>query len=261
MLPGLDHIMRSPTSDVHVAPAIEGIYYVGIHTAVYNYLHSDVATFTTDNGEAIGADIYERLDHYYAGVAREIYLDAPQDDVILVSYLIRCFHRYSVGAGVVNRLLNCINQYFVSPLAGTGREYTEQPEPSDAGDAFSGHESGESELSEGKIREMRADVERAWYMQEESPSAEAASPLDSVVPLQSLAHRRFRTEVVEPMLAHPGGRLVHAVDESLERMGTHVLEKHRIAKELAMMLSTVGIGMSSPLAQELYDFAESVPRA
>ncbi|KLO20398.1 hypothetical protein SCHPADRAFT_991774 [Schizopora paradoxa] len=64
------------------------------------------------------------------------------------------------------------------------------------------------------LRERRLTLLSQWGYKEDGDaeslaraeaSAEAASPVDRVVPLVSMAHRRFREEVVKPLLAAAGG--------------------------------------------------------
>jgi len=45
-----------------------------------------------------GHDIYDRLDEYFVGVARELLLGAPLDDSALVHDLVPCSVYYSTDA-------------------------------------------------------------------------------------------------------------------------------------------------------------------
>ena len=95
--------------------------------------------------------------------------------------------------------------------------------------------------------------------------AEAASSLDRVVPISSLALRRFRTEFIDPLLAapkikgnskvkhkipksggpnpggRPKGRLARAVKELLESDCVEHEERLRLASGLAKTLQVVGV--------------------
>ena len=133
-----------------------------------------------------------------------------------------------------------------------------------------------------KIKERRTEELKKWGYEDGGSSellalaeacAEAASPLDRVVPLTSLAHRRFRVEVIDPLLAvpkakkgkkkksngdkpaQPKGRLARAAKELLEREDIDVDEKRRVAGELALVLRTVGIKVDHPLRKKLEKYA------
>ena len=116
-------------------------------------------------------------------------------------------------------------------------------------------------------------------------AAEAASPPDRIVPLSSMAHRRFRLEVIKPLLAVPKGkkakkkykkppnptsaaalsvdgdsngpksRLARAVKELIESKDSDSLEDRRkMAAELNDMLGTVGIPVDHVLRKKLDKF-------
>jgi len=143
-------------------------------------------------------------------------------------------------------------------------------------------EKGSRKKITAKLREHRALELKKWGYTEGDPpeqlaqaeaSAEAASGHDRIVPLTSLAHRRFRTEVLEPLLtvpkgegkgkdrgspapeggkpAGPKGRLARAVKELLESGVNDEQERKRLAKEMAGMLRMVGIRPDHPLRKRL----------
>ena len=111
--------------------------------------------------------------------------------------------------------------------------------------------------------------------------AEAASPVDRVVPISSLAHRRFRTEVMEPLLsspklkgkskakhkipklptspnpALPKGRLARAVKELLESDSIAEDERLKLASGLADILRIVGIRSDHLLRKRLDKYVAS----
>ncbi|KAI0035239.1 hypothetical protein K488DRAFT_43698 [Vararia minispora EC-137] len=202
--PAADHMVRAPTNTPGKAPALAFDYHMGIHTAVYNYF----TTRTGANGAGAGSDFYELLDGYFGDVAREALLGVPEDER-LVQYLLPCFQRYSAGAGAMSRLLNYTNRQFVKRAIDEDRGWLRLADViEDVAEAVRNRES-HSKLA-ARLRARRdgelvrwgwdgspADVSRA------EAAAEAASPPDRVVPLASLAHRRFRTEIVEPLLKVP----------------------------------------------------------
>ncbi|KAF7796866.1 hypothetical protein EIP86_008051 [Pleurotus ostreatoroseus] len=296
--PALNHIVRSPTNNTAKAPAIEVAYHMGIHTAVYNYFttQSDTAAVQPpkgiaptplqrgDKGKASGTDLYEQLDRYYADVAREIFLAAPHDDSSLVYYLIPCFNRYSAGAQSVNRLLNYVNRHYVKRAVDEDKGWLKIADVFDAV-AQSIQENETREQIQIRIKERRTEELKKWGYENGATSeqlalaeayAEAASPPDRVVPLTSLAHRRFRVEVIDPLLAIPKakkgkkkkppvdadkpalpkGRLARASKQFLEDDKIDPEEKRRLATELAIVLKTVGIKVDHPLRKKLEKYAE-----
>ena len=310
MQPALDHIVRSPTNSNSTAkaPAIEVSYHMGIHTAVYNYFTSQSDSAATlgpsksqltspampfarsDKAKASGTDLYEQLDRYYADVAREIFLGTPHDDSSLVFYLLPCFSRFSAGAQSVNRLLNYVNRHYVKRAVDEDKGWLRLADVFDAV-AKQIRENESKEQIQVRIRARRSEELKKWGYVEGAPPdvltqaeayAEAASSPDRVVPLTSLAHRRFRIEVVDPLLAvpkarkggkkkkpfghgdkavsvppPPKGRLARAAKELLEREDIDSDEKRRIAGELAAVLRTVGIKVDHPLRKKLEKYAAS----
>ncbi|KAH9927448.1 uncharacterized protein BXZ73DRAFT_48851 [Epithele typhae] len=295
--PALDHIVRAPTNNPSKAPAIEVGYHMGVHTAVYNYFtsHSEAAPgpaglagFSTrlspqqsEKAKASGTDLYEQLDRYYADTARELFLGIPADDSTLIHYLVPCFNRYSAGAQSVSRLLNYVNRHYVKRAVDEDRGWLRLADVLDAV-ARTIREDDTREKVQRRLRERRAEELKKWGFKDDDPPgrvaqieayAEAASPPDRVVPLTAVAYRRFRLEVLEPLLAvpklkgkggkkkrppatngdkppMPRGRLARAVKELLESKGGDE-EKRRLAGELAIALRTVGIKVDHPLRKKL----------
>ncbi|KAH9075733.1 hypothetical protein EDB83DRAFT_2504778 [Lactarius deliciosus] len=279
--PALDHILRSP------APAVDVNYHIGIHTALYNYFTNHASPIPAPHlslgaprppprsipaATPLGCDVYDRLDAYLADAAREVLLGAPTDDSALLHYLVPRFTRYSSGAQSIDRLLNYVNRQYVRRAADEDRgwlrigdivaEVVESEAECRQGGAFSHRKIAE------KMRERRAAELRRWgapgsataaQLARAEARAEAASALDRVVPILSLAYRRFRTEVLEPLLVvprakakgkkkglaedekaavvGPKGRLARAVKELLESRGGDVGERDKLASEMADMLT------------------------
>ncbi|KAA1468410.1 hypothetical protein DENSPDRAFT_911832 [Dentipellis sp. KUC8613] len=315
--PALDHILRSPTNNLAKAPAIDVSYHMGIHTAIYNYFTSSrhhpappppgsapAATTPASLMQAapfaqpqprggrqpqLGAEVYERLDAYFAGAARELLFGAPQDvDAdTLVRYLVPTYTRYAAGAAAVHRLLNYVNRQFVKRAVDEDRGWLCLNDILDAVARSLGESDGREKVA-AKLRERRTAELRKWGWEEgldpealveAEASAEAASAVDRVVPLVSLAHRRFRTEVLEPLLAvpkakgkgkgkakakmkaapvqngdrpsGPKGRLARAVKELLESTDGDPEERMQLAREMARMLRMCGIRPDHPLRKRL----------
>ena len=290
LFPALEHIVRSSTNDTETyrAPAISVEYHMGIHTNCYNYFtaQSESANGTKNRRSSAisGADLYEQLDKYYANTARELLLEAPHDDVTLVHYLLPCFNRYSAGAFSVDRLLNYCNRHYVKRAVDEDKGWLRLNDVLDAV-AKTIKEDDTREKISRRLKERRMEELKKWgyedggsaeLLAQAEASAEAASTLDRIVPLSSLALRRFRIDFVEPLLkvpklkgkgrkkrpppadgggaVMPKGRLARAVKELLETKGGDEDEKRRLAAELAVMLRTVGIRVDHPLRKKLDKF-------
>lgn len=294
--PALDHIVRSPTNNLAKAPAIEVSYHIGLHTAVYNYFTSQsesggmpaaralppIPFQRSDANRPSGTDLYEQLDRYYADAAEEVFYGAPHDDSTLIHYLLPCFSRYSAGAQSVNRLLNYVNRHYVKRAVDEDKGWLRLADVFDAV-AKTIQEDDTRDRIQKRLKERRTEELKKWGYYDGAPAevlaqaeacAEAASSLDRVVPLSSLAHRRFRSEVIDPLLAipkskngkkkkppalpekpaTPKGRLARAVKELLEGENCDADEKRRLAGELAILLRTVGIRVDHPLRKKLDKF-------
>jgi hypothetical protein len=334
--PALDHIIRSPTNGLSKAPAVDVNYHMGVHTALYNYFTTHVTSApphpsstaknalppTPPRGSSSalqpGHDIYGRLDAYFAEVAREVLLGAPMDDSAmddsaLVHHLVPCFIRYSAGAQSINRLLNYVNRQYVKRAVDEDKGWlrfgdivsSELAERPGAREDDPGCTSSHKRIAE-KMRERRAAELRRWGAPEGATTeqlalaeacAEAASAPEHVVPVLSLAYRRFRTEVLEPLLAVPNpkkrnqkkknkgkqggddpttaavigsvaeadeaaagpkGRLARSVKELLESKGGDEEEQNRLASEMAEMLMRAGIRPDHPLRRRLRKYCVAV---
>ncbi|TDL28926.1 hypothetical protein BD410DRAFT_738770 [Rickenella mellea] len=233
--PALDHIVRSPTNTPAKAPAVSVEYHVGIHTAVYNYFttlsdpvalpQSSTSTTTTTTASAkgknpatSGTDLYSQLDKYYEDTCRELLAGCPpDDDTTLIAYLVPCFHRFSAGAASVNRLLNYVNRHYVKRAVEEDRGWLRVADVLDVV-ARTIKDTDTRENIAKRLREQRKEELRKWGYEDAAgdeaiakaeAGAEAASALDRIVPLQSLAHRRFRTEILDPLLAVPKAKGKH----------------------------------------------------
>lgn len=296
ILPALNHVVRSPTNTIDKAPTIDISYHMGIHTATYNYFtaqseaanarsshEADCVVDKGNNKQASGTDLYEHLDKYYADLARELLLGAPEDDATLVHYIIPCFKRYSVGAHSINRLLNYVNRHYVKRAVDEDRGWLTLSDMFDAV-AKSIEEGDTREKIAKKLKERRVEELRKWGYEEDGSAqslalaeqrAEAASTLDRVVPLGALALRRFRTEFIEPLLAAPKmkgkkrrpgaapvgdkshlskSRLFRAVRELLEVQEINPDERLSLAIDLAATLYAVGVRNGHPLRKKLEKF-------
>lgn len=315
--PALDHIIRSPVDDPSKAPAVDVNYHIGLHTALYNYFttghhtsllpappHLSIGASRPSSRDIsatapLGCDVYDRLDAYLADVAREVLQDAPTDDSALLHYLVPRFARYSAGAQSINRLLNYVNRQYVRRAVDEDRGWLrisdlivseaivggggDCVQPLGLGSAVSHREITERmrEWRTAELRRWGAPLEGATAEQlaRAEACAEAASAVDRVVPILSLAYRRFRKEVLEPLLVvpkararrkkkgggagratpvgpaaedGPRGRLARAVKELLESgAGDGGEERDRLAGDVANMLMRTGIRPDHPLRRRL----------
>lgn len=280
MFPALEHIVRSSSGDSKVAPPISAEYHISVHTNVYNYFTTHDGNSKRDRSGAMsGTDLYEQLDKYYADTSRELLMGAPDDDSMLVQYLIPCFNRYNAGASSVNRLLNYVNRHYVKRAVDEDKGWLRLNDVLDAV-AKTLKEDDTREKVAKRLKERRTEELKLWgfvdggsteLLAQAEACAEAASMLDRVVPLSSLALRRFRTELLEPLLKvpkikgkakkkrpsptsgekdiTPKGRLARAVKLLLETEGG--VEKRRLAADLADMLRMVGVRADHSLRKKL----------
>ncbi|KAF9056414.1 hypothetical protein BJ165DRAFT_1433258 [Panaeolus papilionaceus] len=300
LLPALDHIIKSP-SEIHngKAPAIDFGLYAGIHSACYNYFtaQSEQSPAITNKlapqkSSHTGSDIYTQLDNYFAEAAREISLNAPIDDIPLVQYLVNSYNRYSLGAQSANRLLNYVNRHYVKRAVDEGRGWLNLADVIQAlaKDTKEINPEDTREIMAKKIRESRLKELAKWgFYEGQTPEqlafaescAEAASHPDRIVPISSLAHRRFRTEIIEPLLivpkvkvtskpkhaipkspttpnpAKPKGRLARAVREVLESSTLDPKDRLDLVSGLARALEGVGVPSDHTLRKKLDKYVSS----
>lgn len=274
ILPALDHIVRSSSNDPIRAPPVAIEYHMAIHTNCYNYFTAQVDRKKTVDS---GMDLYLELDKYFANVVRELLLEAPKDDTTLIHYLVPCFQRYNAGAQSTHRLLNYINRHYVKCAVDEDKGWLRLTDLLDVV-AKTIKEGDTREMILKRLKDRRMEELKTWgYVEggsaeliaQAEASAEAASSLDRVVPISSLAMRRFRTEFIEPLLKVPKikvmgkkkrpspmggdqGRLARAVKALLETEGRPgEVEKWRSVANLAIMLKTIGISAHHPLRQTL----------
>jgi hypothetical protein len=230
-----------------------------------------------------GTDIYEQLDKYFAETTRELVLGAPQDDTTLIHYIVPCFNRYTAGAQSANRLLNYVNRHYVKRAVDEDKGWLRLNDVLESVAKTITVNDDREKISK-KLKEKKVDELKKWgyvdggsaeLMSAAEACAEAASPLDRIVPISSLAHRRFRTEFFEPLLtapkikgkskakhkipkggvtsAPPGpkGRLARAVKELLGSTEINEEERLRLVTGLALALKTVGVRSDHSLRKKL----------
>ncbi|RXW18435.1 hypothetical protein EST38_g7411 [Candolleomyces aberdarensis] len=289
--PALDHIVRSPSNDPNgKAPAVDFVLYSGIHTACYNYFTAQSeppssASSATARGKAPvgGSDIYDQLDRYFAEVCQEIALNAPEDESTLVHYLVPSFNRFSSGAQSANRLLSYVNRHYVKRAVDEDRGWLRLNDVLESMVKTMTIDDTREKISQ-RLKEKRTEELKRWGYAEGDPPerlavaeacSETASPVDRIVPVASLAHRRFRTEVIEPMLLapktkgtskakhkipktpasaapyRPKGRLARAVQHLMTADDVQEEERTRLLTGLAHSLKTIGVRPDHPLRKRM----------
>lgn len=226
-----------------------------------------------------GTDLYVQLDGYFAEAAREILFGSPADDSTLIHYIVPAFSRYSAGAQSVNRLLNYVNRHYVKRAIDEDKGWLSISDVLEHAAKTAPESDDSREKLSKRMKEKRVNELKKWgfvegasseLMTKAEASAEAASALDRIVPISSMAHRRFRTEIIEPLLAipksqgkkkartgtapsGPKGRLARATKELLESPG-HEKESADLAMELAALLNATGVRIDHPLCKRLAKF-------
>ena len=237
-----------------------------------------------------GTDIYTQLDKYFAEATREIALGAPQDDIALIQYIVPSFDRYNAGAQSANRLLNYVNRHYVKRAIDEDQGWLRLADVIEAVAQKLSIEDSRETISQRLKDKKLVELKKWGYSDSDSGDqaafaescAEAASSLDRVVPISSLARRRFRTEFIDPLLtapkikgnskakhkipksvgpspgSRPKGRLARAVKELLESDCVEQEERLRLASGLAKILQAVGVRRDHPLRKRLDKYIMSV---
>ncbi|KAG6886867.1 hypothetical protein C0992_001945 [Termitomyces sp. T32_za158] len=245
-----------------------------------------------ESNSTSGTDLYARLDRYFADIARELLLGTPNDDFELVHYIVPCFNRYSAGAQSVNRLLSYVNRHYVKRAVDEDKGWLRLSDVLQTVAKTATPDDTRQKIS-SRLKEKRMDELKRWGYEEggssellaaAEASAEAASPPDRIVSVVSLAHRRFRTEFFEPLLAipkmkgkpkvkhkvpgapgpgksRPKGRLARGVKDLLERKELDEQNRLYLATSLANSLGAAGIRADHPLRRKLDKFVAPAAQA
>ncbi|TFY70786.1 hypothetical protein EVG20_g2206 [Dentipellis fragilis] len=249
-----------------------------ITTAIYNYrsgfrMPADLLDDETRKMMP-GWDVYERLDIYYTSVVQELLAEAAADTVALVQHLVPTYTRYTAGAARLRRVLYYLERTFIKKAVFKGRGWLA------CGD-INMNEWMRADHWQLNVKANYGDLVTAklkkWGWEKGEPQdilalaescAEAASGSNCIIPLASLARRRFRAQVLEPLLgpdanmsAKQGeggpsgseGRLESAVKELIESTDGAGKEKIRLAKDVAHMLKTCGVQPDHPVRKRLDD--------
>lgn len=243
ILPALDHIMRSHSDDLE-APPLDVNYHMGVYTVVYNFAtasrsekghgrngmmsrgfnlglglpgdEDDVMFSDQDPSKdwnldrvdrvksMVGYELYNNLEDYFRGVAREVRSRAPNDDASLLSYYLAAFSRYTSGVAIINRLFAYLNRHFITRAVDEGMGWLSIQ------DVLKEKRTGKKTKKDIELLETRKkEILKQWgydggtneQRRFAESCAEASSLPDRIVPVNALAHRCWRTEVIEPFLS------------------------------------------------------------
>jgi hypothetical protein len=191
-------------------------YRMGIYTCCYNYLQlppcPPIGSTESQPKHRSGADLYHKLDNYYANVAHKLLLGAP-NETALTNYVMACFNRYRAGTVSLHRLLDLLNRRYVKHAVDEDKGWFDHG-VYDSIDAVVTIRNAwvVQQRPDRRMQELRKwGYKRggsAELLAHAEACAEAASTVDCVIPLSSLALRRFRTEFIELLLLE-----IHGKDE------------------------------------------------
>ena len=273
ILPALDLIIHSSWDDTRINYRVSPIsmeYRMGVHIYCYNYL---TAHSKENPSKMRGRDLYKEIDTFYADIARELVLHIPDDHMAIIHYVLSTFDRYHAAAIAIQRLLHAINSHYVDFTPnedkwwhGIGNSIARATKETYPPQRRSQKDMVAKELKRWGYK----DGGSAELLAQARACAEAASSPGRIIPLLSLAMRRFRTDFVEPILGvpmtrvnrdkdkpvldadgpfAPKDRLVHAIRELLK--GDAGAKNLQLVAQLDAMLNTVGIRAHHPLRKKL----------
>ncbi|KAF4622070.1 hypothetical protein D9613_009587 [Agrocybe pediades] len=245
---------------------------------------------TRGAGNAAGKELYGLLDVYFEQAAKQLLLATPSDGIDLIKYLISSFSRYHAAAGISSRLLSYYDRWIKGEVdAGKGWFRPTK----NMGLTWKELKDDKFKKSEKFQKLKRQELTQWGYEDGDSTQrvatleeyAEAGSPVNCTVPVKSMALRRFRTELIAPLLlrvnapnvssaADPeshvdnmqkarGARnfirrgqsvLFNAVGGMLRSKNLDQEEKIRLAGELVNLLKVIGFRKNYALRRKLNDY-------
>jgi len=180
---------------------------------IFSFKKQEEADCIRKKGDLPGYELYAKLDEYFQHLCQGILLASPEHESELVTYVVSTFQRYTERAFIVQRMTSYVNQHYVR------RAFNEELgwlNVEDALIAYANHTgnnlaggSDQRTIAQIKGDFVVSELKKWGYKDGDSKAnaaaearAEAASPLDRIVPISSLAHRRFRTEFLEALLLY-----------------------------------------------------------
>lgn len=179
--------------------ASNDIDYAGF-TAVYAAVFDITTASRWAPGKPPSPALYEKLDEFLAATARSVLLRAPADDSF-PDYYIAAYAQYTATLNKIKHLFAYLERHWISHEQDAGNGWLRHPPVNNNKD---------NEEQRVKREKDKEDALRKWgYVDGEGSKAraaaesrgQAASELMCIVPPHSLGLRRWRLEVVHPLLA------------------------------------------------------------
>lgn len=126
----------------------------------------------------------------------------------LLPYLVRCFCYFSSGATFTERVVTCKIRRWIEMEELEGRGWSHGSTAAERSRQRPFHEEIDHVRRKGGSRKERDEAQA---------SAEAGSHLKCIVPVKSMAHRQFRIQAIEPLLATSSAMAVTAEDMPFHR--------------------------------------------
>jgi hypothetical protein len=212
-------------------------------------------------GQPDGAGLFKHLDEFFKICATGLLAGLNDASDLLDAYT-AAFAHYNEGSIIVNRMTNHMNRTWVerqeSELVGLDVKIVDQlpkwgyPKPPST-DGSGGLPTPEPEVQEEILFRLPRDIALA--------GAQAGAPDDRIVPVNALAMRRFRTQVIEPLLvgsatddSQVGGRLALAVESLIKDAGMDKEKKQQILEKVVQSFRFCGVRPEHPVRRvvEMY---------
>lgn len=216
---------------------------------------------------------YLRLEDTFRQHAQSVHDAAPVNDSQLLEYLLARFDRFSRAAAYISRLFSYLHRHFVRRMVAAGHGWLDtapRETISELMRAPPARRPSEKEIEERIAREIQArrlTELKKWGYTPGSTSrgreteanaeacAEAASPVDKIVPIASLALRQWRMQVLEPLAAD--GRLHRAVLLLVRRPAG---VKDKAPERVQRMLKSCGVRGVDPSRKTLKRYLQPSPK-
>ncbi|KAE9395848.1 hypothetical protein BT96DRAFT_825636 [Gymnopus androsaceus JB14] len=262
--PILGHIFDSPYAPVDAET------YSTVYSKCFNYMLSakqllpDMAS--SRGRKTLPASVlgYRQIDDFFAERAKKVSDNAHVESGLqLVRYILAEFAGFSAAVRLVSRMLAYMDRYLVWHLVQQGFGW------SFGRPVGYTHEPPRNPDLRVKL-EIGLKVERWGYhkdagsknlgtLEEVETWAEAGSSLDCIVPFPSLAYRRLRMIVLEPLSSGEGG-LITAIEGLLDRTQNQELapsERESLVFGLRGAFRRCGVDPEQPVRVKLESYSAS----
>ncbi|PBK91759.1 hypothetical protein ARMGADRAFT_186207 [Armillaria gallica] len=221
LLPGINRVFQTAAAGQTVSYAD---IYLPCYTEIYRFLTSPPNDNPQTNRHHSALYMYTSLDHYFACMALEYRKSHTAKDVTVaeeIQHIISSSTGFSNGANMIDRLFTYLNRHWIKNNMAA-----------ESSDSESLSKWG-YDLSTGEGR-MKA----TWCARVANPS--------SIIPVYSLALRRFRTEFGEPLFnSGEFSKRVHDV------VGGTVIQDEGTIRKLWEICSDISVEPSHPVPQKL----------